>query len=670
MTRKFGIWLLVLTLLAVCLPAGQPAQAAQAFNQDQLQALDKLNKIRAAAGAPPVVLSETLSAAAKNHASYYNLNEAEAKEDPHSETFGRPGFTGQSIRERFVAAGWSPTYRGAVHFGETGGEVMAFKEPGSSHAIDSWLDTAYHRAGILDTSYSEVGIALVDGTAVFDLGGSGEANAARDTLLVYPYDGMQNTGIGFYGFEVPNPLDWFGAQYSGYIVSAQAEEDFAEYSFTLKNEQGESVDYYADEHGDRLFFMAKELLRPNRTYRAELSYTIEGDSSRRTRSWSFRTGEGLPLRRLSPRLPQVMVNEGDSAALVVNAEYRQTNAPVEEVSSLVAWSPASNAGYRIKNGRVYGSKAGTYTVKAAYNGKDVSVRIVVLPKLKTTQKAVPSGDAAAWARLSGAPARQSAGAVTEAEFLTLLLQAYRVDIAKYAPKKAAHWADGAYAAAAARNLPVGGIQSAAARNKAITRGKAAELIAAASGVSYSGDSAYQYVMGLDYMRGEISSYLDGFAPERTLSFAEAAALLGALPAKNGSLLARPAKVSPDASLPALPEEEYYVVPGNLEKPYLIARYEANGTLNVTGMFEKLAGRALEIKIDAAFPDWKAIGDYPVQVDSAGNFSLNVPGLSAKKLNLYLRTEETDYFVRVSKGTFNIGEFGWMDDEDRIYEGEE
>ncbi|MEJ8305379.1 CAP domain-containing protein [Saccharibacillus sacchari] len=659
--RSFMCLSLLLLLCGGSAAFAPSTQAAGSFTADQLAALDKLNQVRAAAGVPPVTLSAQLSEAASNHAKYYNLQPGKA-ESAHDEREGNPGFTGTGPSQRMKATGWKPIIPAEILDGFAAGEVMHFFQKSSSDAIDGWLDTAYHRTNLLQSTFTEVGIGLEEGTAVVDLGGSGHPRIPDDQLVLYPYNGMSDAGVGFYGNEVPNPLAWFNVSFSGYIISVQSNQSFIDYEFKLTDPSGKSLDTYVDEKSRELYFIPKKLLHPNTVYRAELRYKLGDGTAQKTHGWSFSTGNGLPVHRLST-FPQVTVNEGESIASEFTATFKKYSDAYEDVTAYTTVSPASAAGYRFQNGRIYGLKAGTYNAEATYGGVKAKIQITVLPKLKTVKTAVSSTDATAWARSSGAPARKADSPVTEAEFLTLLLQAYRTDLAGYAPKKSVHWADGAYVVATARNLPVSGGKSTALRDKPITRGRAAELIAGASGVSYAGEDANRYVSGLDYMRGAINSYADGFGSSQTMSFAEASVMLRELPAKNGGLSARPGKASPVLMLPDWPEiNEYFVVPDKLDKSYMIARYSDNGVLKLTGHFPDLPDRTFRVKIDAFLPRWKEVAVLPVSLDANGDFELSLPGLDATQLNVYLDTEENYYYVDVHEGTMNISEFGdWADE---------
>lgn len=93
-------------------------------------------------------------------------------------------------------------------------EVMSFKKETTKEAIDAWLSTAYHREITLDGQYTSVGIGLQGGTAVMEPAFV-KFQKKDPEVKVYLYEGMKGAGIGFYGREIPNPLDRFGVEYSG-----------------------------------------------------------------------------------------------------------------------------------------------------------------------------------------------------------------------------------------------------------------------------------------------------------------------------------------------------------------------------------------------------------------------------------------------------------------------
>jgi uncharacterized protein YkwD len=290
-----GLRLLVLaSLISAGMLAGSPAVPAMAaeagtaagMNQDQSEALTYLNSVRAKVGLQPLQFSATISKAARLHALYYNANHEKLAENSHSQTKGASGFTGATVLERLKASGWSPGPNGY-----TTGEVMHFEQSGSKEAIESWLNTAYHREIILSHKYKEIGIGLVDGTAVMDLAGPYDPAPIKGGIAVFPYNGMKNVDVGFYGLENPNPLSKFNVKESGYIISATAQNEMVWHKADITDESGADVPYFEElRNKNTLFMYPKSVLKENHTYKVSLSYEMKGKAGKQQITWSFTTG--------------------------------------------------------------------------------------------------------------------------------------------------------------------------------------------------------------------------------------------------------------------------------------------------------------------------------------------------------------------------------------------
>lgn len=88
--------------------------------------------------------------------------------------------------------------------------------------------------------------------------------------------------------------------------------------------------------------------------------------------------------------------------------------------------------------------------------------------------------------------------VTEAEFITLLIRAFRPEIEV---NRNGHWAENYYKVAQELNYPVKGIENPEMRDKAITRTQVAEILSSAEGVNYSGDDAIKYLLAFNLANG-------------------------------------------------------------------------------------------------------------------------------------------------------------------------
>ncbi len=178
------------------------------LDDDAQAMISRANVLRADAGLPPLLGDAKVSEASRNHSRYTALNGGEGA---HSETEGKPGYTGSGLFDRCRHVG-----------AECWGEVMspvASKDPSGS-----WLTTIWHRTLPGSPSSGVVGAAQVDrGWAVMNW--SGRLNALIRPIG-YP-SGIWRGRLDFRG-ESPDPVydcrhtgqqvDWpLGAAVSLYV---------------------------------------------------------------------------------------------------------------------------------------------------------------------------------------------------------------------------------------------------------------------------------------------------------------------------------------------------------------------------------------------------------------------------------------------------------------------
>lgn len=264
------------------------ASSQPGITTEQSDALAYLNEVRAKLGLPSLKYNANMSKAAKLHAVYYNANhEKTASQSAHNETKGLPGFTGVTVFDRLKASGWTPGPSGYMT-----GEVMHYGQTSIKGAMEGWMDTAYHREIILSHKYQEVGVGYAEGTAVLDMAGPYYPTSIKGGIAVYPYDGMKNVGLGFYGNENPNPLSQFKVKSSGYIISATTEKEMIWHTAKIRDEKGVDVPYFEELHSkDTLFLFPKSVLKKSHTYQVSLSYEMKGTPGKKQKIWSFTTGE-------------------------------------------------------------------------------------------------------------------------------------------------------------------------------------------------------------------------------------------------------------------------------------------------------------------------------------------------------------------------------------------
>ncbi|WP_052520312.1 S-layer homology domain-containing protein [Aneurinibacillus migulanus] len=142
--------------------------------------------------------------------------------------------------------------------------------------------------------------------------------------------------------------------------------------------------------------------------------------------------------------------------------------------------------------------------------------------------------------------------VTEAEFLTMLINAYE----RIQPKTVKHWADSYYDFSKTMNYPTRGMEELSARNWPITRQHVAEIIAGTQGSNYAGNDAIKFVLAKGLARGTDPNNVavETFNAKGNLTRAEAVQFIKALKEKGlKELQTRPAQPSDPAQIPPLPQ---------------------------------------------------------------------------------------------------------------------
>ncbi|WP_434748775.1 CAP domain-containing protein [Paenibacillus amylolyticus] len=583
------------------------------YSQDQIEALDFLNSVRAKVGVPPVKLNAAITRAAESHALYYNynVNKSELPDlKTHSEINGTPGFTGKNVKDRLTKAGYKSSNRDFLY-----AEVIHFQQKSSSDAMQAWMDTAYHRQIVLDPDFDEIGIALVDGTVVADFSQSGTGSVGEGSLAVYPYDQQNDVPVGFYGHETPNPLDQFQAEFSGYIISATstATDIINDYQVEIKDNQGNDIPYYEELYDKTLYIYPESILKGNHTYTVSLTYSTRNRSETNSKVWSFTTGEGHHLASIRPFTDEITLNQDEQQQLNWISHY-DDGAFDEEIEGFLRYISSNDTGLRISaTGMITAIKPGDYTIKATLEGKAALVNIKVYPKWKTknyniVSKKLPPDSighpllaAIKWGLNSAIVTPTSNGklqpnaTVSEAEFWIMLLKTYRVNIASYQSTNKT-LVDTTYQIAKDRNYPLTGITKKEYRNRPISRQKIAEIISAADGKHFRDTNAIHYVLAKDYIRGITELSYSGYKGSRTVTKAEALAILKYLHGSLDSLKGSPLKPTDISTLPEMPERELYIKPVTYENYTFFAQYRSDGRLVMEGKFLSLKGQRVVIQV--------------------------------------------------------------------------
>lgn len=260
-------------------------------------ALNRVNFYRQQAGVRPASLHPALVASAQGHADYFRQN-FPLPGNPHVQTPGKPGFTGETFFMRCKAAGYPS---------ESVNENIAYvAEPGA--AVDAFMPMLNHRIVIIDPRYPDVGFgfaATPDGKGVItviDFGIPVFKEVFEPAWVLYPPEGGVNFGRQC---RLDSP-DAFGASHPQYPLGNPISIQYrgpgaVEYDpglFSLTDANGTPLPVYSSvkpptyafERGAT--FAAQKPLQPNITYTASFGYRLNGGNTQ-VRRWRFSTGPTL-----------------------------------------------------------------------------------------------------------------------------------------------------------------------------------------------------------------------------------------------------------------------------------------------------------------------------------------------------------------------------------------
>ena len=182
------------------------------------QARDRVNYYRELAGLQLLELHPALMQAAQNHANYTTLNAIDQSAwtfGPHGEVAVKPGFTGQWPTDRGIAAKFPYLVNDEV--------IAPYDHP--TRSVDLWIDTVFHRVGILDPKGQYMGYghgrdSRGYGVDVVDIGKGATEPSGKPRIIVYPSSGQLEVPIYGAG-EDPDPIPPDGRYPIGYPITIQ-----------------------------------------------------------------------------------------------------------------------------------------------------------------------------------------------------------------------------------------------------------------------------------------------------------------------------------------------------------------------------------------------------------------------------------------------------------------
>lgn len=304
MARVTAAWARAVVLAAASFLTAadpQPALGADPPTPEQTRANDTavayLNELRQAAGLDPVVADLAAMRAALNHTRYQQINAT----DPtlvgldergvprgHSEVAGKPGFTGTTPQDRYLAAGGKADW----YCRENGG-VVPNGDP--RQEIFQLMGAPIHRDSLLgDVEAIGFGAALPIGeTGVLVCRSSGRKVTPRS--VPWPHDGMRKVPLRFRG-ELPDPSPDPTHTY-GYPITVTRSGDTAGRisRLTLRDERGPVPVVPArtlQTYETGYIYFPVEPLRPATRYTVDATFVSSAGTEQL--AWSFTTQNAPP----------------------------------------------------------------------------------------------------------------------------------------------------------------------------------------------------------------------------------------------------------------------------------------------------------------------------------------------------------------------------------------
>jgi len=272
-----------------------------------LEALERTNFYREAAGLGCFAFSAPLGAASQRHASY----QAATGILSHAEQPGMPLFFGETVLDR------------ALYFCYGGGGVAEVIATAGSpvEAVDGWVATLYHRLPLLAPGSSDLGYGAADpeGMKTIHVVETGP-NKPLPLEVAWPAPGSTGIPCSWPGYETPDPLRLYpdATRPLGYTITLTfcgASGRPVLSSGRLLDPNGVEVPVMSfsplspgnDLHlEDTVALIPRRPLLPGVTYQVELSGAVDlgGGTAPYHRSWSFTTiAEGQAFWDLPPSHP-------------------------------------------------------------------------------------------------------------------------------------------------------------------------------------------------------------------------------------------------------------------------------------------------------------------------------------------------------------------------------
>lgn len=258
-------------------------------------------------GLAPFRRDTRIDAAALGHSNYQKINNVIT----HEQTLGKPGFTGQLVENRLIAAGYTLP-QDDYAFGEV---ISSTSNSAGFNAAEDLIAAIYHRFLIFEPMFKDAGsgaATVAGGSTYFTTNFASiglNSGLKQGTVAVYPFNGQQQVPINFFSDnESPDPvptINGINLNEVGYPISVHANiiSTLVVNSFTIQPRNGQPLvvrlltgtsnpsnpSIQVDEHTPRSAAAIIPLNRLTNGTTYDVSFNGKVDGLPVTRSWSFTT---------------------------------------------------------------------------------------------------------------------------------------------------------------------------------------------------------------------------------------------------------------------------------------------------------------------------------------------------------------------------------------------
>lgn len=273
----------------------QETSGPRATGDTATDSVNWFNFRRQQIGLPTTVRSAVIDVAALGHSNYQKVSGI-----THDQVQGRPSFTGATLYDRFIAAG----YR-FPQGGYTGEVIVRTSDPSGFNSAEDLIAAIYHRYVIFEPVFKEIGTGAATSsngnvfiTTNFAVNGMKPVLGAGN-IVTYPYDKQERIPVNFFSdSEQPDPVP--DRNEVGYPISIHADitAKVIVQSFSVKPTGAATLpvrllDRATDSHmiqadvTSAASIVPLNALMPDTIYEVNFVGSVDGVSV--NRSWSFRT---------------------------------------------------------------------------------------------------------------------------------------------------------------------------------------------------------------------------------------------------------------------------------------------------------------------------------------------------------------------------------------------